>query len=375
MLPVIVTVAGIRPARAAGDGVSFIRRDYDLQIQHTGDVMVAEHWQVRFSGGPYVSATLGVFLTHAQSVDFDPVTGADLKSEHVASVADSQGHAIEQISWTFPAARDETRSFTIPYTLHAAIAQNQTQAWLDRHFFDGPKRSSFPVAATRVTVTLPTTGGDVQVKSDYAGAPLQVSRPSNTMIALDGQNLNSERLLEVEVIFPRTLLDASMPRPTWQRGDAPPNLPTKLDSTAAPMPNPSSGPTNPVEGFFANIGLVLAVGLVIVAILGFLAWRLTKRLAADIHELAAERAESGIEADDDALAIITKPLPAIDLNFGEVEWPGTHEEPDLEALGLHPLEEGAAGPISRVGLQGDGQDTPEAERGTGATSGVGEGSQ
>jgi len=383
VLPLIMTVAGISPARAA-DGVSFVHRDYDLQIQRNGDVTVAERWQVRFSGGPYVSATLGVFLTHAQTVDFDHVTGADAKSEHVATVEDSQGHAIEQISWTFPAARDETRVFTIPYTLHGAIAQNQTQAWLDRHFFDGPGRGSFPVAAARVTVTLPTAGGDVQVKSDYAGAPLQVSHPSNTTVALDAQNLNSGQLLEVEVAFARTQLDASVLRPTWQHGDTPPSLPTKLDSAAAPAPAPSIGPTNPVEGFFANVGLVLAVGLVIVAILGFLAWRIAKRLAADIRELGGEQAASGSaddEVDEAGLPLITKPLPAIDLNFGEVEWPTKHEEPDFEALGLHPLEEGASGPISRVGVHedehddGHDADPPEAERGTGAISGVGEGSQ
>jgi hypothetical protein len=370
--------AGISPARAAGDGVSFLRRDYDLQIQHNGDVAVAEHWQVRFSGSSYTSATLGVLLTHTQSVDFKPVEGADPQSERVARVTDGEGHAIEQISWTFPAAQDATRAFTIPYTLHAAIGRNTTQAWLDRHFFDGPGRGSFPVSATHVTVTLPdAAGADVQVKAVYPGAQPQISHPSDTMIAVDSQNMNSGQLLEVEVVFPRAQLDANVARPAWQQGDTPPTPPTALDRVASGEPGSSTSATNPVGAFLSNTGLVLAVGLAIVAILGLLAWRLSARLAADLRKLAGLRAEAdeGEDGDDGALPAITQKLPAIDLDFGEVEWPRQDEELDLEALGLRPLETGKDGPISRVGETWDEQDlaedSPNAGRGPGATSGVG----
>ncbi len=390
LAPAVAIFLGTNTTRAAGADVSFLRRDYDLSIQRNGDVAVAERWQLRFSGGPYTSATLGVFLTHTQLVDFQSIQGADPNSEHVARVADSQGHAIEQISWTFPATQDTTRAFTIPYTLHAAIAQNQTQAWLDHHFFDGPGRGTYQVAATQVTVTLPVTAGagDVQAKTAYPGAQLQTSRPSDTTVVVQGQNLNSEQLLEVAVIFPRDLLDASAAKPAWQRSDTPPNPPTPLDADISLGSSPAISGSGPAS-FLSNVGLVLAVGLVILAILGFLAWRLSKRLAADIRELAAIKAGSPMdEAEDDSPGpAITKQLPAIDLNFGEVEWPTRDEELDLSALGLHPLDMEAAANEANDAAAGDGGDNgspsgahgagenDDSRRGAGATSGVGSGDE
>lgn len=386
------TGAHAATGHAVDNSVSFLRRDYDLQIQPNGDVAVSERWQVHFTGGPYTSATVGVFLTNTESVDFDHVVGADPNSEQVAKVEDPQGHPIEKISWTFPAAQDETRAFTIPYTLHAAVGQNQTQAWLDAHLFDGPGRGNFSVAATQVTVTLPAAaaGSDLQVRTAYPGAQLQTSRPSGTTVAVHGQNLSSGQLLEVAVIFPRSQLDAATAKPAWQHTDTPPNPPTALQAATADVTGDAPGDSG-TNGLLGNVGLVLAIGLLILAALGFLVWRLSKRLSADIQELAAIKAGSGEAAPNgadgangtDGLQATTQQLPAIDLNFGEVEWPTRNEEIDLKAMGLQPLETGRNGPISRVGQYEDepkdepedgernGHRGPETSRGSGATSGVG----
>jgi hypothetical protein len=391
LLPVALLCVGIVPARAAGprsvasDSVSFLRRDYDLRIQPSGDVAVTERWKVHFTGGPFTNASLGVFLSHAGAVAFQPIDGADSGSERVATLVDSQKHEVQQISWTFPATRDAERAFTITYTLRQAIGQNSTQAWLDRHLFDGPGRSTYPVGAMRVTVTLPAaaSGGDVQVRSAYPGAQLQVSRPSATTVQLDGQNLNAGNLLEVAVIFPRNLLESSAPRPAWQKDDAPPNPPTALDTVTSVGSDVPTSNTNPVATFLGNIGLVLAAGLIVIAILGLIAWRLTKRLSGEVQKLAAIKAEGGatdgeaVDGDGEpALPLATKPLPAIDLDFGQVEWPKQQEQLDLDALGLHPLEMGRNGPISRIGYleddnDGDSGTANETPRGTSATSGVG----
>jgi hypothetical protein len=298
-------------------------------------------------------------------------------------LVDSQRHEVEQISWTFPPTRDADRSFTISYVLHEAIGQNGTQAWLDRHLFDGPGRSTYPVGATRVTVTLPAAapGGDVQVKSAYLSAQVQVSRPSATTVQLDGQSLNAGNLFEVAVIFPRNLLDSAAPRPAWQKGDAPPNPPTALDTVTSVGTDVPTSNTSPIAAFLGNIGLVLAVGLIVIAILGLIAWRLTRRLSGEVQKLAAIKTDGGatdgeaVQGDDEAaLPLTTKPLPAINLDFGEVVWPKQQEQLDLDALGLHPLETGRNGPISRIGYLEDDDDADAADgtrRGSGATSGVG----
>ncbi len=363
--------------------MSFLRRDYTAQIQRNGDVAVAEQWQVQFSGGPFTGATLGVFLTHCDGVDFQPVQGADANSEQVTRVTDNAGHDIMQIAWTFPTAQDTTRSFTISYTLHGAIGLNATQAWLDHHFFDGPGRGAFAVAATKVTVTLPSPASSApQVKATYPNEQLQTSQPDASTVMVQGQTLNSENLLEVEVVFPRGLIDANAQRPAWQQGDTPPTPPTALTVAPTTVTSTPTESNDPLAALFDNVGLVLALGLALLAILLFVALWLARRLSVNIRELqqlqtgAPVIGAAGVSRD-------TTPLPALNLDFGEVEWPSRHEEPDLAALGLHPLQENpaadeatGAAPIpeangTNAGDHSHDADEGDASRGTGAISGVG----
>lgn len=383
LLAVALSCLPVNSARAADGTVSFLRRDYTLQIQRNGDVAVSEQWQVQFSGGPFTGATLGVFLTYCDSVDFQAIQGADTNSEQVTRVTDSAGHGVMQIAWTFPAAQDTTRSFTISYTLHGAIGLNATQAWLDRHFFDGPGHSAFAVAATKVMVTLPSPATSApQVKATYPSAQLQTSQPDASTVVVAGQNLNSGNLLEAEVIFPRGLLDDSAKRPAWQQGDTPPPPPTSLTVAPGVVTSTPTESSDPLSALFDNVGLVLALGLALLAILLLVAWWLARRLGANIRELQQLRTGAPVPGSA-GVSLDTKPLPAIDLDFGEVEWPSRHEEPDLAALGLHPLEESppaddaaGAAPVPDAGepkagdRSGDADDGGES-RGTGAISGVG----
>lgn len=368
------------PARADAGSVTLLRRDYDVRIRSNGDVAVAEQWQVQFSGGPFTAATLGVFLTHCDGMDFQPVVGADAHSEQVTRVTDSAGHGVMQIAWTFPAAKDTIRSFTIPYTLHGAIGLNATQAWLDRHFFDGPGRGAFAVGATKVTVTLPAPANSPpQVKATYPNGQLQTSQPNASTAAVEGANLNSGNLLEVEVVFPRGLIDANVKRPAWQQGDAPPTPPTALTLESPVVTSPSAESGGPIAALLDNVGLVLALGLALLAILLFVAWWLAHRLGANIRELQQLRTGAPVVGAG-GVSLDTAPLPAIDLDFGEVEWPGRHEEPDLQALGLHPLDAAqypdSVQPDENVPREmgdGDRVHSDEGPRGAGATSGVGSG--
>lgn len=365
------------PARAAAsaDSVIFIHRDYDVHIRRNGDVDVNERWEVAFSGATYQTATTGVFLGHTRGVQFDHVIGADTNSEHTANVTGAQGAPIAIISWTFPPTKDATRIFTIPYTLHGALGLNSAQAWLDRHFFDGPGRGSYQVKASRVTVTLPAAAGasDVQVKASYPNVQIKSGTVDTTTVFAEGQSLNSGQPLEVEVVFPRTEIDASVPRPSWQQSDTPPAPPTPLEAIATSTPTPSATSTGGIGTvLFGNVGLVLAVGIVIIVVLGFIAWRLSRRVAVGIRELADLRSGEGIPDDmaiedipEDESPLVTKPLPAINLDFGQVEWPGKDDEPDLEALGLRPLER----------TEEENPDEGASPRGTGAPSGVGQGGE
>jgi len=88
----LFALAGAYPAAAhPRSGVSFQRRSYDVRIARNGDVTVRERWDTTFSGGPFDSATLGVYLAHTTGVDFGAVEGATPGSEKAADVDDKAG--------------------------------------------------------------------------------------------------------------------------------------------------------------------------------------------------------------------------------------------------------------------------------------------
>jgi Predicted membrane protein (DUF2207) len=308
-------------------GVSFQRRSYDVHIARNGDVTVRERWDTTFSGGPFDSATLGVYLAHTTGVDFSAVEGATPGSEKATDVDDKAGSRIRQLTWSFPPAHDESRTFTIPYTIHGAVAQNSSKAWLDWHFLDGAGRSAIQASSVTITITPPAalSAGDVQAQAVYPGATLKPTVGTSGAVSISTQSLNSGASLEALVVLPRSALDASVKRPYWQRSDAPPTLPTRLGD------DPSQGNTSSQgdfwSGLLSNFALVIGIGAVIAALLIGIAWWLTRRLRHSVAELSQSLAEN-----DEPEIIKTGELPAIYLNFDEISLPPPAEQPQIEGL-------------------------------------------
>jgi hypothetical protein len=315
--------AGARPH----DSVTFQRRSYDVRIARNGDVSVRERWDATFAGGPFQSATLGVYLAHTTGVDFGAVEGATAGSEKVADVEDKAVSRVRQLTWSFPAANDESRAFTIPYTLHGALGFNAGKAWLDWHFLDGFGRSIIPATAVAITIGPPAglSAGDVQAQAVYPGVTLTPAVGANGAVTISGQTLSSGESLEALVTFPRSALDPSLKRPYWQRSDMPPTLPTPLGDVSS-QPN-ASAQNDFWAGLLSNFGLVIGVGLAIAALMIAVAWWLTRRLRRNIKELTQSMSEK-----DDSEGYSTGELPAINLNFDEISLPPPAEQPEIEGL-------------------------------------------
>lgn len=370
-----VQVWHARPARADG-GVTFLHRDYDVRVQANGDLAVTEMWETQFTGGPYQSATLGIYLANTTGVAIGPITGADASSEKVSDVEDKSANVIRQITWTFPPARDTTRIFTIPYTVHGALGVSGARAWLDWHFLDGPGRSSIPVAASQVTITLPTatSASDVRALATYPGATVTpaVNAGLNAgQVTLANQNLNSGQSLEVQVTFPRSQLATSYQRPRWQQADTPPTLPSALGGGHAPAA-PATSPSDPFGGgLFSALTLILGVVAVAVALLAILVWRRMRRAKNTLPESAhvALAADGDVALDDGEINYSTRPLPAIDISFEELALPPVEPDDTIASLRLPDATEQEFDRIDSA-VNKHLSYGPE-RRGTDATSGVG----
>jgi Predicted membrane protein (DUF2207) N-terminal domain len=328
LLCALFALAGAYPATAhPRSGVSFQRREYDVRIARNGDVTVRERWDTTFNGGPFDSATLGVYLAHTTGVDFGAVDGATPGSEKASDVEDKAGSRIRQLTWSFPAAHDESRTFTIPYTIHGAMAQNSSKVWLDWHFLDGVGRSAILANAVTITITPPSglSANNVQAQAVYPGATLKPTIAADGAVTVATQSLNSGASLEALVVLPRSALDASVKRPYWQRSDAPPTLPTRLGDES------SQGNTNSQgdfwSGLLSNFALVISVGAVIATLLIGIAWWLTRRLRRNVAELS-----QSLATKEEPEVYATGELPAINLNFDDISLPPLAEQPQIEGL-------------------------------------------
>jgi hypothetical protein len=276
-LVVIATLTSPGSARAAGKGVSFEHRDYNASIQPSGDVAVSERWVVQFTGGPFTTAHLDLYLAQTSGIDFGTVDGATPGSQQVRDITDDSGAAMREITWEYPAVQDTSKGFTIPYTIHGALGLNDSQAWLDWHFLDGNGRSDYAVASSTITETLPSAApGAIQVSATYPGQQPQTTTPTDHSATITAQGLNSGQSLEALIVFPRSELDASVQRPSWQQGDAPPTLPTfpgtgtGSGSTGGQAPGSGTAPFPFGAGVSSLCGALACPGIVLVFVVIFI---------------------------------------------------------------------------------------------------------
>lgn len=213
-------------AHAVSGTVTFVQRNYAVQIQANGDVQVVEHWQVRFSGGPFHTAHLDLHMLRTNGIDFGTVTGATPGSQHTSQTTDAAGNPMAELIWDYAPTQDTTRSFDIPYTIHGALQVGTDQAWLDWTFLDPGSGETLAVNSATVTMTLPADApsNTLGVQATDPDAAPTTSTPDARTATASVQSVVAGDPFEVEVAFPRSLLAASVQRPKWQTSDTPPQL-------------------------------------------------------------------------------------------------------------------------------------------------------
>lgn len=271
-LLIVVAVAAPSPSARAAGTVTYQQRTYDVHILRNGDVKVVEHWQVAFTGGPFHTAHLDLHLLRTNGIEFGSVSGAAASSQKVSQVTDPSGNPMLRVAWEYPATQDTTRSFDIPYTVHGALQVGTDQAWFDWTYFDPYANESLMVDAGSVTVTLPAaeSSGALQIQATDPENTPNTSLPSASSARATVSDVSASAPFEVEVAFPRNLLDASVQRPPWQTSDTPPSL--QQQPSSGPVgggytppgsygsPNGSSG--DPLGGFFSGLGNLFGCGFI-----------------------------------------------------------------------------------------------------------------
>ncbi len=147
-------------ALAQAKSVFVERRDADVTIQANGQVDFIETWVVDFQGGPFRFAFRTIPFNRISSLVFEGVsengtnyTRAETEDPETYTV--ESGYGERTITWYFPPARNETRTFVLRYHATDAlrIYDGGDQFWWK--FIESDR--GYTIGESRVTLHLPSS--------------------------------------------------------------------------------------------------------------------------------------------------------------------------------------------------------------------------
>jgi uncharacterized membrane protein len=210
------------PVRAQDHAVVVERRDGDVTIARNGDVRLVETWTVRFIGGPFHDAFRAIPLTRVEGIDGWGVAengqafgnGPNGAGERYF-VVDNGGNQ-SKITWYFSPTTDQTRTFTLSYTLHGAL---RIYGGGDQFFWKFVESDrQYPLNAARVIVHLPAAFPADRIRATtYLNGHEHASgarRINGDTISFQGGPFAPGQEWEIRTQFPHGAVTATAP--TWQ---------------------------------------------------------------------------------------------------------------------------------------------------------------
>lgn len=161
LVPILFVLFALSASVAYAQNKSVVveRRDADMTIHADGSVDVVETWVVNFQGGPFRFAFRSIPFNRISSLAFQGVSenGSlyDLSgSETPNTYTVKSAYGERTVTWYFPPATNETRTFELRYTLYDAlrIYDDGDQFWWK--FVESDR--GYPILASHVTVRLPS---------------------------------------------------------------------------------------------------------------------------------------------------------------------------------------------------------------------------
>src|SRR5919204_6231245 len=210
------------PVRAQDRAVVVERRDGDVAVARNGDVRLVETWTVRFIGGPFHFAFRAIPLNRVESIDgwgiaengqaFD--NGPNGAGERYF-VVDNTGNQ-SKITWYFPPTTDQTRTFTLSYTLHGAL---RIYGGGDQFFWKFVESDRvYSINAARVKVHLPAAFPADQIRATtYLNGQENASgarRINGDTVSFQGGPFAPDQAWEIRTQFPHGAVTAAAP--AWQ---------------------------------------------------------------------------------------------------------------------------------------------------------------
>jgi uncharacterized membrane protein YgcG len=247
LLALLVALVSWGAAQAQDKSLYWQRYDVNITVQPNSDVLVEEIQQIQFTSGDFHFGYRAIPLDRVDQITdvsvAEVINGSERPyasgstGEYGFTASTEEGKL--KITWYFPYTRNTAHTYIVRYRVVGGlrIYEGGDQIWWKAIGAD----HNFPIRASKVTVSLPATFSQDQLKVESYGASARNYVTDRGAVVFEAQNIAADQELEVRVQFPHGVVQGSAP--AWQ---------------AADDQRQQWGPV--VSVIFGGLGLVLLVG-------------------------------------------------------------------------------------------------------------------
>jgi hypothetical protein len=211
----VIALATLGIAQAQDKSLYWQRYDVALKVQPNSDILVEETQQIQFTSGDFHFGYRAIPLDRVDQITdvgvSEIVNGSERR--YTPNSTGEYGFTAEnadnnlKITWYFPYTSNSSHTYIVRYRVVGGlrIYAGGDQLWWKAIGAD----HGFPVRTSKVTVTLPATFSQDQLKLASYGASATSRVTAGGQVEFDAQNIPADQELEVRVQFPHGAVQAN----------------------------------------------------------------------------------------------------------------------------------------------------------------------
>lgn len=215
LLALVMILGSWGLAQAQEKSLFWQRWDVDIDVQENSDMLVKETQEIVFTSGTFRFGFRAIPLDRVEGITDVQVSevidgverpytpGSTAEYGFTTSVNDGD----LEVKWYFPPTSNSTHTYIIRYRVTGGL-----------RFYKGGDQvywkaiapdHNFPIRSSRVTITLPKTFAQDQLKVASYGAQATTSYGDQGQIVFEAENIAADQELEVRVEFPNGAVQGS----------------------------------------------------------------------------------------------------------------------------------------------------------------------
>lgn len=220
LLALVVILGSWEAAQAQDKSLNWQRYDVNITVQSNSDILVEEIQQIEFTSGTFRFGFAAIPMDRLERIEdvqvSEIIDGVERpytpRTSNEYGFVTSTNEGDLEITWYFPPTGNSVHTYILRYRVIGGL-----------RFYEGGDQlfwkaiapdHNFPIQESRVTVTLPATFPQEQLKVESYGASATSDYNDRGQVVFEAQNIPADQELEVRVEFPPGVVQGSPP--SWQ---------------------------------------------------------------------------------------------------------------------------------------------------------------